>query len=61
MQGKSPASVKPNMTAGFGSASVFIIIYGDPKVRACAPPHVKNDDGVFDFVLNVSLATSVQQ
>lgn len=61
MQGKAPSEVKVNMESGFSAAPVFIIIYGDPKVRQYAPPHVKKDDDVFEFVMNVSLASAVQQ
>ena len=54
--------VKPGMKdpMGFKNAPVFIILYGDARVRPFAPPPVQKSDENWKFVLTSSLAISYQ-
>ena len=54
--------VKPGMKdpMGFKTAPVFIILYGDTRVRPFAPPPVRQNDDTWLSVLTSSLAISYQ-
>jgi len=54
--------VKPGMKdpMGFKTAPVFIILYGDTRVRPFAPPPVRQNDETWLSVLTSSLAISYQ-
>lgn len=39
---------------GFASAPAFILLYGDPRVREFAPPHVKKEDDYWEFIKSAS-------
>jgi len=54
--------VKPGMKdpMGFKTAPVFIIVYGDTRVRPFAPPPVRQNDDTWLSVLTSSLAISYQ-
>ncbi|MCG6882027.1 MAG: nitroreductase family protein, partial [Deltaproteobacteria bacterium] len=45
---------------GFKTAPVFIILYGDPRVRPFAPPPVRDNDATWLSVLTASLAIAYQ-
>ena len=53
---------KPGMKdpMGFQTAPVWIIVYGDTRVRPFAPPPVQKNDQNWLFVLNSTLAISFQ-
>lgn len=57
-----PQKVKPGMKdpMGFKTAPVFIILYGDTRVRPFAPPPVRQNDDRWLSVLISSLAISFQ-
>lgn len=40
---------------GFVKATVFIILYGDTRIRPYAPPATKDDDSWWNFTFNASL------
>jgi len=56
-QGVKPGTKDP---MGFRTAPVFIVLYGDTRVRPFAPPPVKRDDDKWSAVLISSLAISYQ-
>ena len=45
----------------FSKAGAFIILYSDSRIRKYAPPHVKNNDTVWNLNLTTTLAASFQQ
>ena len=47
-----PPSGKP----GFATAPAFILLYGDPRVRKFAPPHVLQEDSYWEFIKSASQA-----
>jgi len=53
-----PPGMKDPM--GFKTAPVFIILFGDPRVRPFAPPPVRQNDDTWSSVLTSSLAISYQ-
>jgi nitroreductase len=61
MQGKTTEEVEVDMSTTFATAPTFIVVYGDPKVRAFGLPHLREDDKKWDFNLTTTMATSFQQ
>lgn len=50
---------KPGMT-GFATAPAFILLYGDPRVRQFAPPHVRQEDEYWEFIKSASQSCAFQ-
>ena len=45
---------------GFATAPVFILLYGDPRVRQFAPPHVCKEDDYWEFIKSASQACAFE-
>lgn len=56
-EGQAPPKI--GMT-GFASAPAFILLYGDPRVRKFAPPHVRQEDSYWEFIKSASMACAFE-
>ncbi len=45
---------------GFRTAPVFVLVLGDPRVRAFGPSHMRNDDGRWESACTTSLAAAYE-
>jgi nitroreductase len=58
---KGPAQPPPpSGVTGFATAPAFILLYGDPRVRNYAPPHVRKEDTYWEFIVSASLACAFE-
>jgi nitroreductase len=55
-----PTAVPAKDPMGFSTAPVFILVLGDTRVRAFAPPHLRNDDGMWRTASTTSLAAAYE-
>lgn len=50
-----------DMGLSFATASIFIFVYGDSRIKKFAPSHIATSDEIWNLRLYTTLATSFQQ
>jgi nitroreductase len=59
-QAPPPGGAPVKDPLGFKTAPMFILVLGDPRVRAFCPPHIQSDDAYWASASTISLAAAYE-